>query len=293
MTAGEVSLLDAGASRWEGIRDFWIQYKRQGRAIVGLGIVLLSVATALLAPVIAPYPHNEMSDQLLSPPSAAHLMGTDNLGRDIFSRVVWGTRVSLLFAIGVAAVSLVVGVVLGAIAGYYGGAIDATLSRTFEVFLMIPRLFLIILIAALFGTSIGFAVFVVGITIWPSNARITRAQVLTLKERPFVRAARASGASDFRILFRHILPNGIYPVVANSTLQMASAILIEASLSFLGLGDPNQPSWGQMLQNAQAYIQTQWWLAFFPGLAIATLVFGFTLIGDGVNYALDPRFRQQ
>ena len=273
-------------------RDFWQQYSRQARAVLGLGIVLAAVVIALLAPVIAPYPYTEMSNDLLSPPTADHWMGTDHLGRDIFSRVVWGTRVSLLFALGVAALSLVVGGILGAVAGYYGGPVDAVLSRFFEVFLMIPRLFLIILIAALFGTNIGFAIFVVGITIWPSNARITRAQVLTLKERPFVRAARASGANDLRILFRHILPNGIYPVVANSTLQMASAILIEASLSFLGLGDPNQPSWGQMLQTAQSYLQTEWWLAFFPGLAIALLVFGFTLMGDGVNYALDPRFRQ-
>ncbi|HBY93957.1 MAG TPA: ABC transporter permease [Chloroflexi bacterium] len=277
----------------EGIHDFWRQYRRQVRAVLGLALVLLATVVGLLAGQLAPYSFSAMSDDLLQAPSLAHLMGTDQLGRDILSRVIWGTRVSLLFALGVAFISLLIGGLLGAIAGYYGGVLDAVLSRTFEVFLTIPRLFLIILIVALFGSNVLFAVLVVGITIWPANARITRAQVLTLKERPFVRAARASGAGDMRLLFRHILPNGLQPVIANSTLQMASAILIEASLSFLGLSDPNLPSWGRMLQEAQSYLQTQWWLAFFPGVAIALLVFGFTLLGDGVNYALDPRSRRQ
>lgn len=292
MASRGIALSTVRHSFLEPVHDFWKQYSRQGRAVLGLGLVLLSIVVALAAPLLAPYSHSEMSDELLQAPSLAHLMGTDQLGRDILSRVVWGTRVSLLFAVGVASISLVVGVVLGAVAGYYGGVLDAVLSRAFEVFLTIPRLFLIILIVALFGSNVLFAVFVIGITIWPANARITRAQVLTLKERPFVRAARASGASDMRLLFRHILPNGLQPVVANSTLQMGAAILIEASLSFLGLGDPNLPSWGRMLQEAQSYLQTEWWLALFPGVAIALLVFGFTLLGDGVNYALDPRFRR-
>lgn len=226
MAAGTQSFSDATHALLDTVRDFWAQYSRQARAVLGLGIVLAAIITAVLAPALAPYPFSEMSSQLLASPSSQHLMGTDHLGRDVLSRVLMGTRVSLLFAIGVAAVSLVIGVFLGAVAGYYGGMVDAILSRLFEVFLVIPQLFLIILMAALFGTNIGFAIFVVGITIWPSNARVTRAQVLTLKERPFVRAARASGASDFRILFRHILPNGIYPVVANSTLQIVKTQLL-------------------------------------------------------------------
>lgn len=261
------------------------------RAALGVAIVLGAVLVAVLAPVLAPADPFAQSSDLLAPPGGDHWLGTDKLGRDTLSRLIWGTRVSILFSFGVAALALVLGVLLGAVPGYFGGWVDHLGSRLIEVCLIIPRLFLIILVAALFGTNILFAMVVVGVTAWPSNARITRAQVLSLKRRPYVDAALALGAGHWRVLFRHILPNALVPVVANSTLQMASAILIEASLSFLGLGDPSQPSWGGMLQTAQSYVQTHPWLAIFPGAAITILVFGLTLVGDGVNWALDPRAR--
>ena len=181
------------------------------------------------------------------------------------------------FALGAAALSFMVGVLVGAIPGYFGGVIDHIAGRFVEFFMMIPMLFLIILMSALLGANIFVAAFVVGITIWPSNARIARAQVLTLKQRMYVRAARASGAGHTRVLFLHILPNGIQPLVVNSTLQIGTAILFEASLSFLGLGDPNYPSWGQMLRESQPYLSSRWTYSIFPGLAIAWLVISVTL----------------
>jgi len=206
--------------------------------------------------------------------------------------MIYGTRVSLVFAVGVAGISLVVGVLIGAISGYFGGLVDDLLSRFLEIFLMIPQFVLIATVVTLFGNNIIYTMIVVGLTLWPSNAKIARAQVLSLKNRTFVRAAVASGASDGRVLFRHILPNGLYPVVANSTLQMAYAILFEAALSFLGLGDPNHPSWGQVLSAANLH-KSAWWMAAFSGLAILILVLGFNLVGDGINNALNPRLRMR
>jgi peptide/nickel transport system permease protein len=252
-------------------------------------MVMLTIAVlcALLAGHIAPFDPFAMAAPPLLAPSAEHLMGTDHLGRDIFSRVLFGTQVSISFATGAAALSFVVGTTLGALPGYFGGTFDHLMSRFFEFFMMIPMLFLVILMSALLGANIVVAAFVVGITIWPTNARIARAQVMTLKNRMFVRAARASGAGHLRILFVHILPNGIQPLIVNSTLQVGAAILLEASLSFLGLGDPNYPSWGQMLRESQPYLSSQWTFSLFPGLAIGWLVIAVTLVGDGINHALN------
>jgi len=255
--------------------------------MVGLVMLVFALAVAMAAPLITQYTPFELGGPPLRPPGPDHLLGTDHLGRDIFARIVYGTQVSIGFAFGAAAISFLVGTLLGALSGYFGGVVDHVLSRVFEFFLMIPMLFLVILMSALLGANIYVAAFVVGITIWPSNARIVRAQVLSLKRRAFVRAARAGGAGHLRILFRHILPNGIQPVVVNSTLQVGAAILLEASLSFLGLGDPNFPSWGQMLREAQPYLSIAWTYAVFPGLAIGWLVVAVTLVGDGINTALN------
>ncbi len=274
------------------IKEFWWQYSSEPKAVFGLALLITMVALAILAP-LAPYGPFAQSGELLQPPSASHWLGTDNLGRDIWSRVLWGGRVSLLFGAVAAGVSLIVGVLLGSLPGYYGGLVDDAFSRFFEVFLMIPALFLMILIVAIFGSNVYFTMVVVGLTIWPTNAKITRAQVMALKHQGYVQAARAAGASDLLILRDHIIPNGIYPVVANSTLQMASAVIFEASLSFLGLGDPNQVSWGQVLKSGQLYLVSGWWVALFSGLAITLMVFAFNLVGDGINYALNPRLRQR
>ncbi len=247
---------------------------------------------AMAAPLLAPHPPTMLQNATLQPPGAAFALGTDQVGRDILSNLIYGTRISLIFAIGVAGVSLVIGVALGALSGYFGGWIDDVISRVIEVFLMIPQFVLVIAVVALFGNNIAYTIVIVGLTIWPGTARIMRAQVLTLKRRAFVRAIEASGARPGRILFRHILPNGMQPVVANSTLQMGYAILFEASISFFGLGDPNVVSWGSMLFLANLH-KSAWWMALFPGICIVVLVLAFNLMGDGLNAALNPRLRRR
>ena len=259
-------------------------------ALFGLILVACVILMALAAP-LSPYGPMEQSNALLKGPGGQHWLGTDNLGRDIFSRILWGSQVSFLFGFAVAGLSLVVGVVVGAISGFYGGWIDDVTSRFVEVFLMVPNLFLIIIVVALFGSSLPFIMLVAGLTIWPLNAKLTRSQVLTYKQELYVDAARAAGSSDFNLVTGHILPNCLYPVVANATLQMAGAIMLEASLSFLGLGDPNVVSWGQILKTGQNYISSGPWISISAGLAIFVLVFAFNLVGDGINYALNPRLQ--
>lgn len=271
---------------------FWSQYKADKTAVVGLFIVVTSGFVAVFAPYLSPHSPFALQPGVLQPPSMDYPLGTDQIGRDVLSQIICGTRVSLVFAVGVAGISLLVGVLIGSIPGYFGGLIDDLFSRFFEIFLMIPQFILIVTIVALFGNDIVYTMIIVGLTLWPSNAKIVRAQVLSLKNREFVRAVVASGGGDARILFRHILPNGLYPVVANSTLQMAYAILFEAALSFLGLGDPNHPSWGQVLSSANLH-KSAWWMAAFSGMAILILVLGFNLVGDGINNVLNPRLRSQ
>lgn len=279
------------ARRRREIGKFWVVYRRSPGAVFGLAMLVAAILVAVAAPLLAPYPPTALQAGTLRPPGPDFLLGTDQVGRDILSNLIYGTRISLIFALGVAGVSLVVGVMLGALAGYFGGWIDDLLSRVIEVFLMIPQFVLVITVVALFGNNIVYTIVIVGLTIWPSNARIIRAQVLTLKQRAFVRAVEASGASPWRILFRHILPNGMQPVVANSTLQMGYAILFEASISFFGLSDPNIVSWGSMLFLANLH-KSAWWMAVFPGLCILLLVLAFNLVGDGTNEALNPRARR-
>lgn len=273
-------------------RQFWTFFKGDRVALFGVLIVVGAVLLALFAPYIAPHPPSALVPDTLHAPSGDYPFGTDQIGRDVLSQMIYGTRVSLVFAIGVAGISLIVGVLIGAIPGYFGGWVDNLFSRIFEIFLMIPQFILIIAVVSLFGNNIVYTMVVVGLTLWPSNAKITRAQVLTLKNRSFVRAAAAAGGGHARILFRHILPNGLYPVITNSTLQMAYAILLEAGLSFLGLGDPNYPSWGQILSAANLH-KSAWWMAVFPGLAILTLVLGFNMAAEGLTLAFNPRLRSR
>jgi len=273
--------------------QLWRQYRRQKLALIGLIIIGVIALVALVAPFVAPYGANQETTSVLRAPGPSHWLGTDNLGRDVFSRLIWGSQISFIFGLVVAGISLVVGVVIGAVAGYYGGWLDDLLSRVIEIFIMIPSLFLLIIIGALLGHSMLLIMVASGLTLWPSNARLTRAQVLSLKHEAYVEAAWASGVKDLRILFGHVLPNGIYPVIANSTLQVASAIILEASLSFLGVGDPNVSSWGQVLKSGQSYLTTAPWICAAPGVAIFLLVFAFNVCGDGLNHALNPRLRQR
>lgn len=275
-------------ARAVGVRAFVERFLAQPFAVAGSILLGIVAATAIFAPLIAPYDPFGLYPPLRQP-GQGHWLGTDPLGRDVLSMIIWGGRVSLAFAFGAAALSLAVGVVMGAVPGYVGGIVDDIFSRFLETFLVIPRLFLIILIVALLGSNIVFVIAVMGLTMWPSNAKIMRAQVLSIKKRGYVQAAIAAGVSPLPIIFRHVVPNGLAPVIANSTLQMAYAVLTEAGLSFLGLGDPNQVSWGQILNAGQSYVRSAPWIVISPGLAIMTLLLGLHFVGDGVTRVLNPR----
>jgi peptide/nickel transport system permease protein len=255
--------------------------------LAGFIIVLFFGLLAIGAPYVAPYGENQQSYDILQPPSTQHLLGTDTIGRDTLSRIIYGSQVSMAFGFGVALLSLVLGVVLGAFPGYFGGLVDDLFSRFFDMVLMIPSFFLIILAVALFGSNIQTSMLIVALTLWPSNARITRAQVLTLKTRAYVQASVVTGAGHLRIIFKHILPNGISPVIANSALQMANAVLIEASLSFLGLSDPNHVSWGTIIFGAVQNFNA-WWLSM-AGVTLMIMTLGFNFAADGISYLLTPR----
>lgn len=279
-------------SRTRRARRFWRAFARHGYGPVGLALLALVAGAAALAEVIAPFPPQQLNPDLLHPPGGPYLLGTDHLGRDVFSGVIHGTRVSLLVAVSAAAISGLVGTVVGAVSGYFGGWLDEVVSRLIDIFLMVPAFFLILIVVVVYGSSLYYVMAVIGLTIWPANARLMRAQALSLRERTFVVAKRALGEGHLRILLQHIVPNGIHPVLANTTLQMASAILTEAALSFIGLGDPNRVSWGRMIYEGRSYLTTGWWVATFPGLAIVLTVMGFYLVGDALQYALNPQLQE-
>jgi peptide/nickel transport system permease protein len=265
-----------------GLAASWRRFRASRVALVGLGIVVFFGVLALVPQVFAPYSPMTIDFTSLLSPSYAHLFGTDTLGRDELSRVIWGSRVSFLFGILAAGISMLIGAPLGLLAGYYGGWVDHVLSRFFEVVLMIPAFFLLVMVVAIYGNNLNFEILVVGITIWPANARIMRSSVLALRDRKFIRAAVATGARRSRVVLRHILPNSIQPVVANTNLQIGQAILFEAGMSFLGLSDPNVISWGEMVNLGVYHLVDAFWLAFFPGIALTVLILGFNLLGDGV-----------
>jgi peptide/nickel transport system permease protein len=271
------------------MREFWKKYKRNRAAVFGLAVVGVFFSLAILAPVLAPVDPLSTGKDSFRIPDSRYFMGTDDLGRDLFSGVLWGARTSMMVGLLAALTSTVIGVIIGALAGYYGGVIDDLLMRVTEFFLVIPRFFLVLVIVALFGNSIWNVILVIGVLSWPVTARLVRVEFLSIREKEFVEGARAIGASDLRIIFSHILPNATPPIVVSGSLQIARAILMEAGLSFLGLGDPNQVSWGVMLYNAQRFLRHAWWTAMFPGMAIFFVVMGFNLVGDGLNDALNPK----
>ena len=264
-------------------------FLKNKQTIIGLVLLAILMVCAVFAPLISPGAPLFSVGGPIQSPNSEFIFGTDNMGRDVFAMVVWGARVSMVFAFGAAGLSVLIGVVLGAISGYIGGVFDDLMSRFFEVFYIIPRTFLIILMVAIFGSSVTLMVIIVGATIWPSNAKIMRAQVLTLKNRSYVHAAEVSGSNKLKILFKHIVPNGIGPVLSNSTLQMAQAVLTEASLSFLGLGDPGVASWGKILQSGQSHISSAPWLVIIPGIVIALMLLAFNLIGTALHTTLNVK----
>jgi len=263
-------------------KSSWKHFRSVRTAEVGLVIVLCFAVMAIIPQLLAPYPPKSIAFGVLLAPSWVHPFGTDTIGRDMFSRIIWGSQVSMTFGLLAAGLSMLIGTPLGLIAGYYGGWLDHVLSRFFEIILMIPAFFLLVMVVAIFGNNLDFEILIVGVTIWPANARIMRASVLSLKERKFVRAAVATGARKSRVVLRHILPNAIQPVITNTNLQIGQAILFEAGMAFLGLSDPNVISWGQMVNLGVYHLIDAWWLAFFPGLALTLLILGFNLTGDGV-----------
>ena len=262
-------------------------------ALTGLAIVAALLLIAALAPWVAPYDPNAINvDAILLSPSAAHFFGTDELGRDVFSRMVYGSRVSLQVGLVSAGLSTLIGVLLGALAGYYGRWVEASIMRFVDMMLCFPTFFLILAVIALLEPSIINIMVVIGLTSWMGVARLVRAELLSLKEREFVLAARSLGASDARIIFRHLLPNAMAPVLVAATLGVAGAILTESGLSFLGLGvQPPDASWGNILNQGKANIEIAWWLSLYPGLAILVTVLGYNLLGEGIRDALDPRLR--
>ncbi len=258
-----------------------------------IGILLL-ILIVIFAPVIASHdPYHYGDDVLFAVGQGGHLFGTNNLGQDIYSMIVYGVRTSLKVALISALISGGIGVLVGGVAGFLGGKVDLVISEIINVFLMLPSFFLIMLIIALFGNSLTNVMIVIGLTTWPSNAKLMRAQALSLRERTFVRSATSMGESRSQILFKYIIPNGIFPVVANTTMGMSNAILTEAGLSFLGLGDPSIISWGQMIYAGKQYITSAWWICTFPGIAIVLMVLIFYLLGDGMNHVLDPKYARK
>jgi len=278
-----------GASRL-GLRGVWHRFRRKGWSVLGLWFLTFFVIVAVLAPLLAPYTTMELADSFL-PPDAAHPFGTDSLGSDVFSNVILGTRTSLMVGLLAVVTSTVIGITVGATAGYFGGALDTVLMRVTELFQVLPRFFLAIVIVAVFGSSIWIIIFVIGVLGWPATARLLRAEFLSLKHREFVDAARALGMTDLDLIVREILPNAMPPIIVAASLQVSGAILLEASLSFLGLGDPNVMSWGVMLFYAQEFFSRGVWMAIFPGLALFLTTLSLNLVGDGLNDALNPRLR--
>lgn len=276
-----------------GFKNLWQRLRQNRLAMTGLGIVLLLVMTALLAPWIAPYDPTEIDiDQIMMPPTLQHPLGTDMLGRDVLSRMIYGSRVSLQVSFIAVGIALMIGVIFGSLAGYYGGKTDTVVMRFVDLMLCFPSFFLILSVIAFLEPSLLNIMIVIGLTSWMGMARLVRAEFLSLKEREFVLAAKAQGIPDRRIIVRHLLPNAIAPAVVSAILGIGAAILTESALSFLGLGvQPPIPSWGNILTAGKDNIEIAWWLSLFPGLAILVTILGYNLLGEGARDALDPRLK--
>jgi peptide/nickel transport system permease protein len=270
-----------------------LRHNRMG--LIGAGVLLAEVAAALLAPTLAPHPPlDQDTTRRLKPPltvaGGRFVLGTDQLGRDVLSRILYGARVSLLIGISAVAIAAPLGVAVGLVASYYGRSLDDLMMRVADVQLAFPFILLAVTVVAVLGPSVGNLIIVLGIAGWVPYARLARSEVLTLKGREFVEAARALGAGDARIITRHILPNVLTPVVVFGTFALANTIIVESSLSFLGLGvQPPDPTWGGMLSDSREYVTAAWWLSVFPGAAILTTILAINFVGDWLRDVLDPR----
>lgn len=273
------------------LRIFWNRFRQNTLSVIALFVITALFLTATFAPVLAPHNPNKINvNNVLSKPSWQHPFGTDELGRDVLSRMIWGARASLKVGFLAVAIAMAIGVCVGSIAGFYGGKVDAFLMRLVDIMLAFPTFFLILAVIAILEPSISTIMIVIGITGWMDVARLVRAEFLSLKERDFVASAKALGASDLRLIFRHLLPNALSPVFVSATFAVAGAILVESGLSFLGLGvQPPEPSWGNILTSGKDNITVAWWMSVFPGFAILITVLSYNLVGEGLRDALDPK----
>jgi peptide/nickel transport system permease protein len=262
---------------------------RNKAAAAAVTLLAMFLFAAIFADFIAPFDPLKSTDDAFRPPSLKYLFGTDDLGRDVLSGVIYGARTSVLIGVSVALLSGLIGTLVGSTAGYAGGFWDDLLMRVTELFLIPPKFFLALVVAALFGSSFFNLILILTLTYWTAMARLVRAEVLSIKEKPFVEASKASGASGGRILFREILPNALPVIVTSVTMTVGGVILLEAALDFIGIGDANRVSWGAMLHNGQHFIRDGWWMVVFPSLALAVLVIALSIVGDALNVELDPK----
>jgi peptide/nickel transport system permease protein len=274
--------------------DFGSKFYKNKLMLSGAVIVLVLLIVSLLAPWLAPYDPGQIDlTHVLAAPSAGHLLGTDQLGRDVLSRMIWGARISLKVGFVATGLAILIGAMLGAVAGYYGGWIDSVIMRLVDIMLCFPTFFLILAVIAFLEPSIWNIMAIIGLTGWMGVTRLVRADFISLKERDFVKAAKAIGAGDLRIIFLHILPNAMASILVAATLGIAGAILTESALSFLGIGvQPPTPSWGNILTAGKDNIDIAWWLSLYPGLAILVTVVGYNLLGEGIRDFLDPRLKK-
>lgn len=271
------------------------QLKKNRRVKFALAIIIIIISSAIFAPLISPYdPYKMDLSASLQTPSKAHLLGTDKMGRDVLSRIIYGSRVSLLVGVIAVGISGTIGIFFGSLAGYFGGWIDGIIMRLVDILLAFPSILLAISLVAVLGASIFNVMLAIGIVSWVSYARLIRGEFLSLKNKEFVKAAEVLGAKTPKVIFKHMLPNAIAPIIVMATLGMAGAIITESSLSFLGLGvQPPTPSWGQMLSKGRTIIRQAWWVSTFPGIAIMITVLSFNILGDGLRDALDPNMSEQ
>ena len=269
----------------------WRRFRKNHLAVAGLAVIFTLILVATFAPHIAPYsPTGIDVNHVLSPPSWKHPLGTDELGRDVLARMIWGSRISLGVGFIAMGIAVIIGILIGSIAGFYGGIVDSLLMRFVDIMLAFPTFILILAVVAVVPPGIVIIMVVIGVTSWMDVARLVRAEFLTLKHRDFVLASKSAGAGNMRLIFKEILPNALSPVFVAATLGVAGAILTESALSFLGLGvQPPHPSWGNILTSGKDNIETAWWLSLYPGLAILITVLSYNLVGEGLRDALDPR----
>jgi len=290
-----------GVSQWS---IAWRRFKKNKAALFGLIIIGVIVFMALFSPILARYPPNYLASFLQEgkirvPPSPKYLFGTDYIGHDVFSQLVYGAPAALFVGLGAAVVAMSLAIVVGLVSGYVGGIVDNILMRITEIFLVIPFLLILLVflrvvttLAPSGGGGLSTVTLIIGLFSWAANARIIRGEVLRVKQFEYIEASKSLGASRSRIIFRHILPNVLHIIIVLTTLMIATAILVEAGISFLGFGDPNSITWGQQLQGASEAVKEAWWEGIFPGLFITLLVLGFSLLGNGLRDALDPRLRE-